>query len=73
MVSDRQVKRMWRLTQKLSVEAAAAKSGMDSKTARQYLRDRRLPREMRQKHTWRTRLDPCPRFVHARATQEFPG
>jgi len=40
------------------VEAAAAKSGMDSKTAWKYLRDRRLPSEMRQKHTWRTRLDP---------------
>ncbi len=58
MVSDRQVKRLWRLRQKLSLEAAAAKSGMDSKTARKYLRDRRLPSEMRQKHTWRTRLDP---------------
>jgi transcriptional regulator with XRE-family HTH domain len=57
MVSDRQVKRLWRLAQKLSVEAAAAKSGMDSKTARKYLRDRRLPSEMRQKHTWRTRPD----------------
>jgi hypothetical protein len=58
MVSDRQVKRLWRLALKLSVEAAAAKSSMDSKTARKYLRDRRLPSEMRQKHTWRTRLDP---------------
>jgi hypothetical protein len=58
MVSDRQVKRLWRLTQKLSLEVAAAKSGMDSKTARKYLGDRRLPREMRKKHTWRTRPDP---------------
>src|SRR4051794_17281768 len=58
MVSDRQVKRLWRLTQKLSLEVAAAKSGMDPKTARKYLRDRRLPSEMRQKHTWRTRPDP---------------
>jgi integrase len=58
MVSDRQVKRLWRLAQKLPVEAAAAKSGMDSKTARKYLGDRRLPSEMQQKHTWRTRLDP---------------
>ena len=38
------------------VGAAAAKAGMDSKTARKYLRDRRLPSEMQQKHTWRTRL-----------------
>src|SRR3954451_141123 len=57
MVSDRQVKRLWRLTQGLSLEAAAAKSGMDSKTARKYLRDRRLPSEMRPNHTWRTRVD----------------
>ncbi len=58
MVSDRQVKRLWGLAQKLSVEAAAAKSGMDSKTARKYLRDRRPPSEMREEHTWRTRPDP---------------
>ncbi|MBC8166372.1 MAG: IS21 family transposase [Bryobacteraceae bacterium] len=58
MVNDQQVKRLWRLTQKMSVDAAAAKSGMDPKTARKYLEDRRLPSEMRQKHTWRTRLDP---------------
>jgi Mu transposase-like protein len=58
MVSDRQVRRLWRLAQKLSLEVAAAKAGMDPKTARKYLRDRRLPSEMRQKHTWRTRPDP---------------
>src|SRR5256885_14958870 len=58
MVSDQQVKRLWRLSQKWLLEAAAAKAGMDSKTARKYLRDRRLPSEMRQKHTWRTRPDP---------------
>src|SRR5438874_11494941 len=58
MVTDRQVKRLWRLTQKVSLETAAAKAGMDSKTARKYLRDRRLPSDMRQKHTWRTRPDP---------------
>jgi hypothetical protein len=58
MVSDRQVKRLWRLSQKWLLEAAAAKAGMDPKTARKYLRDRRLPSEMRQKHTWRTRPDP---------------
>jgi hypothetical protein len=58
MVSNRQVKRLWQLAQRFAVEAAAAKVGMDSKTARKYLRDRRLPSEMRQKHTWRTRPDP---------------
>lgn len=58
MVSDQQVKRLWRLAQKLSLEVAAAKAGMDPKTAQKYLRGRRLPSEMQQKHTWRTRRDP---------------
>jgi hypothetical protein len=59
MVSDQQVKRLWRMAgQKWALEIAAAKAGMDPKTARKYLRDRRLPSEMRQKHTWRTRPDP---------------
>src|SRR6476661_6776481 len=42
----------------LTVEARTTSAGMDPKTARKYLRDRRLPSEMRQKHTWRTRPDP---------------
>ena len=59
MVSDQQVKRLWRLVkEKLSLEVAAAKAGMDPKTARKYLRDRRLPSEMQRKHSWRTRPDP---------------
>ncbi len=59
MVSDQQVKRLWRLSgQTLLLETAAAKAGLDPKTARKYLQDRRLPSEMRQKHTWRTRPDP---------------
>lgn len=36
---------------------------MDSKTAWKYLRDRRLPSEMQQKHTWRTRA-AIDRLVH---------
>ena len=59
MVTDQQVKRLWRLRQeKLSLEVAAAKAGMDAKTAAKYVRDRRLPSEMKQKHLWRTRPDP---------------
>ena len=59
MVSDQQVKRLWRQAGRmLTLEIASAKAGMDPKTARKYLRDRRLPSEMRQKHTWRTRPDP---------------
>jgi hypothetical protein len=59
MVTDQQVKRLWRLRrEKLSLEVAAAKAGMDAKTAAKYVRDRRLPSEMKQKHLWRTRPDP---------------
>ena len=58
MVSDQQIKRLWRMASTLSLEVAAAKAGMDAKTARKYLRARRLPSEMQQRHTWRTRPDP---------------
>ena len=39
-------------------ELAAAKAGMDPKTARRYLHDGRLPGEMTPDRTWRTRPDP---------------
>src|SRR5580704_9334704 len=59
MVSDQQVKWLWRLGRtQLTLEVAAAKAGMDVKTARKYLRDRRLPSEMKERHEWRTRPDP---------------
>jgi hypothetical protein len=59
MVTDQQVKRLWRLVRlERTQEVAAAKAGMDGKTARKYLRERRLPSEMQQKHDWRTRPDP---------------
>jgi transposase len=38
-------------------EIAAAKAGMDVKTARKYLEARRLPGEMRAERHWRTRKD----------------
>ena len=38
-------------------EIAAAKAGMDVKTARKYLWARRLPREMKAERHWRTRQD----------------
>jgi hypothetical protein len=39
-------------------EVAAAKAGMDPKTAREYLKDPRLPSERREDRKWRTRGDP---------------
>lgn len=59
MVSDTQVRRLMKLSQrKKTLAAAAAKADMDEKTARKYLRSGRLPSEMRVEHTWRTRPDP---------------
>jgi len=42
-------------------ELAAAKAGMDVKTARKYLADGRLPRETKPERNWRTRGDPFER------------
>jgi hypothetical protein len=40
------------------LSGAALKAGMDRKTARKYVRLGRLPTQMKQPHTWRTRPDP---------------
>lgn len=59
MVTDSQVRRLRELTgRQRTMAVAAAKAGMDEKTARKYRRLGRLPSEMRVEHTWRTRLDP---------------
>ena len=42
-------------------ELAAAKAGMDIKTARKYLADGKLPSESKADRTWRTRDDPFKR------------
>jgi hypothetical protein len=43
---------------------AAAKAGMDEKTARKYRRMGKLPSELKQQHTWRTRKDPFKEVWH---------
>jgi hypothetical protein len=59
MVTDEQVRRMFRLSKtEQSQEIAAAKAGMDPKTARRYLASGRVPSEMRRERSWRTRQDP---------------
>ncbi|HEX3572575.1 MAG TPA: IS21 family transposase [Acidobacteriaceae bacterium] len=59
MVTDAQVRRLKRLSKmEQNQEIAAAKAGMDAKTARKYLREGRLPSENRVDRTWRTRPDP---------------
>jgi len=58
MVTDQQVKLLLRLLGEEPRRAiAAVKSGMDEKTARKYRRAGRLPSEMKNDHTWRTRED----------------
>ena len=59
MLTDQQVRGLRVLVEAgQTQEAAAAKLGMDRKTARKYLRMSRLPSEMRVPHNWRTRPDP---------------
>ena len=59
MVSDQQVRRLYKLIQtEKNFGIAAIKAGMDEKTARKYSKLGRLPSELEQPHTWRTRQDP---------------
>jgi len=59
MVTDHQVRRLFMLVKKEKTKAvAAAKSGMDEKTARIYLKSGRLPSQMKKLHDWKTRRDP---------------
>ncbi len=53
MITDHQVRRLFKLMQTESTLAlAAAKAGMDEKTARKYRRLGRFPSEVRQPHNW---------------------
>src|SRR5262245_53734992 len=59
MVTDLQIRRLGRLDhQGLTKGRAAARAGLDDKTARKYRRLGRLPSEVRMRHSWRTRPDP---------------
>lgn len=59
MATDKQVRKLFRFLDKgMSLAMAAARSGMDEKTARKYQKLGKLPTEVRQLHTWRTRSDP---------------
>jgi hypothetical protein len=59
MVTDEQVRRLRKLSKtEKNQEVAAAKAGMAPNTAREYLRDSRLPSERKQERSWRTRPDP---------------
>jgi len=59
LVTDKQVRRLFALTKtEGNQQIAAAKAGMDAKTARKYRRLERLPSELPAPPRWRTRPDP---------------
>lgn len=59
MVTDQQVRRLFKLIQtEKNFGIAAMKAGMDEKSARKYRNLGKLPSEVKQPNTWRTRKDP---------------
>jgi hypothetical protein len=59
VVTDQQVRLLMKLSKReKTLSIAAAKAGMDEKTARKYRRLRRLLSEVPLEHTWRNRKDP---------------
>ncbi len=59
MITDSQVRLLMTLIKdESSLTVAAAKSGMDEKTARKYRDLGELPSQLKTPHTWRTREDP---------------
>jgi hypothetical protein len=59
MVTDKQVRILMKALHSEKTKAtAAAKAGMDEKTARKYNRLGKLPSELKIEHNWRTREDP---------------
>jgi hypothetical protein len=58
LVTDKQVRRLFALGKvEMNLETAAAKAGMDAKTARKYRRLGRVPSELTPGPGWRTRED----------------
>jgi len=76
MITDRQVKKLWkRLARRVPLAKAAACCDMDEKTARKYRDAGQLPSALAEPHTWRTREDPFGEVwpeVHAQL-EEHPG
>src|SRR5262245_42883176 len=58
MVTDNQVRRLMRFIQtEDSLAVAAAKAGMDEKTARKYIKSGKLPSQAQAVRQWRTRSE----------------
>ena len=59
MVNDQQVRKLKKmLSNKQTLRESSLKAGMDEKTARKYRSAGELPSELKEEHTWRTRIDP---------------
>ena len=59
MVTDKQVRKLWRLlTAGKGLAVAAVRTDMDDKTARKFRRLQKLPSELARPHDWQTRVDP---------------
>jgi hypothetical protein len=59
MVTDKQVRRLLlEMNKQKSKSLAAAKSGMDEKTARKYVKEGKLPSQLKKPRNYRTRKDP---------------
>ena len=59
MVTDQQVRKLMKLIQSdMTLAVAAAKAGMDEKTARKYRDLGKLPSQSRKERTWSTRPNP---------------
>jgi hypothetical protein len=76
MVTDKQVRKLWRLlTAGKSLAVAAVRTDMDEKTARKFRRRQRLPSDLVKPHDWQTRIDPFAEVWPEVCTllQEEPG
>ncbi len=59
MVTDSQVRKLMKLIkEEKTLAVAASKAGMDEKTARKYRDLGKMPSQIKEDHTWRTREDP---------------
>ena len=59
MVTDRQVRKLMEEHSKTGqLGLAALKAGMDRKTARKYIKEGKLPSQLKNARQWRTREDP---------------
>ncbi len=57
MVTDQQIRRLVTMKEKETLYRAADKAGMSEKTARKYIKLKKMPSEVKVDHNWKTRED----------------